>query len=287
MRTDSSRRVSSLGDMRNHGSATVCIPAHNEVGTIGDVVSMVRRRLLATGEIQEIVVVDDRSTDGTGEVARRAGARVIETEMWCSVNGGSVGKGDAIWASIAACRTELIGWLDGDVSSFDVGHLAAMFRTLRGDVAVQLVKGAFDRRDNAGRSVEGRLTALTARPLLSLFYPEIADLREPLGGIFAMHTDVAEELSLDPDYGVDIGIVIDVVEMFGRDALIELPMGSLEHRSRPLAELKESAFMVSRAIVSRALVAPPHETNELALQQLDCRRFPVSWYRRTELARVS
>lgn len=273
--------------MWNDGSATVCIPAHNEVGTIGDVVSMVRSRLLATGEIQEILVVDDRSTDGTGDVARRAGARVIETDTWCSVNGGSVGKGDAIWASIAACRTELIGWLDGDVSSFDVGHLAAMFRALREDTAVQLVKGAFDRCDSDGRLVEGRLTALTARPLLSLFYPDIADLREPLGGVFAMRTEVAAELSLDPDYGVDIGIVIDVVDMFGRDALIEVPVGHLEHCSRPLVDLKDSASMVVRAIVSRALVAPPNETTDLAVRVLDCRRLPVSWFRPTDLVEVS
>lgn len=265
----------------------MCVPAHNEARTIGDVVSTVRTRLLATGEIQEILVVDDRSTDGTGDVARRAGARVIETATWCSVNGGSVGKGDAIWASIAACRTELIGWLDGDVSSFDVGPLAAMFRALRGDAAVQLVKGAFDRRDADGRSTEGRLTALTARPLLSLFYPEIADLREPLGGIFAMRTEVAAELSLDPDYGVDIGIVIDVVEMSGRSSLVEVPMGRLEHCSRSLADLKDAASMVSRAIVSRAVTSPSHDTADVAMEHLDRRRLPVSWYRRTDLADVS
>ncbi len=272
--------------MRFGDSATVCIPAHNEVETIGTVVAMVRDRLVRSGAVREILVVDDRSTDGTGEVARRAGARVIETETWCSVNGGSVGKGDAIWASIAACRTELIGWLDGDVSSFDVGQLAAMFRVLRDDSGIQLVKGAFDRRDGEGQAIEGRLTALTARPLLSFFYPEVADLHEPLGGIFAMRTSVAEELSLDPDYGVDIGIVLDVVETFGRGALVELPMGTLEHRSRPLSDLKESAAMVSRAILSRALAVHAEASMETGLAASNRRRLPVSWYRTIDLAEV-
>lgn len=272
--------------MRNNGDATVCIPAHNEVETIGSVVSLIRDRLVETGVVREILVVDDRSSDGTGDVARRAGARVIETETWCSVNGGSVGKGDAIWASIAACDTELIGWLDGDVSSFDVGHLAAMFDVLKGDTAVQLVKGAFDRRDGDGLVTEGRLTALTARPLLSFFYPEIAHLREPLGGVFAMRRSVAEELSLDPDYGVDIGIVIDIIETFGCDSLVEIPVGSLAHKSRPLDDLKESAAMVSRAILSRALAGHAEDAVETGFQQLHCRRLPVSWYRRTDLVEV-
>lgn len=265
----------------------MCIPAHNEVETITQVVSKVRDELVSSGVVHEVLVIDDRSTDGTGDAARRAGARVIETETWCSVNGGSIGKGDAIWASIAACRTDLIGWLDGDVSSFDVGHLAAMFRVLRDDATVQLVKGAFDRRDGNGHAIEGRLTALTARPLLSFFYPEVADLREPLGGIFAMRTSVAEELSLDPDYGVDIGIVLDVVEMFGRDALVEIPMGTLEHRSRPLAELKDSASMVSRAILSRALEVHPDGSLDSALSVSSARRLPVSWFRDSDLAKVS
>jgi len=272
--------------MRISGNATVCIPAHNEAETIGCVVSMVRRRLVAPGIVREILVVDDRSSDGTGEVARRAGARVIEAETWCAIHGGSIGKGDAIWASIAACRTELIGWLDGDVSSFDVGRIAALFDVLNDDTAVQLVKGSFDRRSGDGKVTEGRLTALTARPLLSLFYPEIACLREPLGGVFAMRRSVAEGLSLDPDYGVDIGIVIDIVETFGRESLIEIPVGCLTHKSRSLDDLKGSAEMVSRAILSRALANRCGNGIDRDMWGLSSRRFPVGWIHRTDLADV-
>lgn len=264
----------------------MCIPAHNEAETIGCVVSLVRKRLVAPGIVREIVVVDDRSSDGTGDVARRAGARVIETDTWCSIHGGSIGKGDAIWASIAACHTELIGWLDGDLSSFDVGRIAALFELLNDDDAVQLVKGAFDRRDQDGQVTEGRLTALTARPLLSLFYPEIAHLREPLGGIFAMRRSVAEELSLDPDYGVDIGIVIDILETYGHESVVELPVGALSHKSRPLEDLKGSAEMVSRAIVSRALAHHSSRGCDSEFWDIGSRRFPVSWIRRTDLAQV-
>jgi len=272
--------------MRISGNATVCIPAHNEAETIGCVVSLLQQRLVARGIVREVLVVDDRSSDGTGDVARRAGARVIEAETWCSIHGGSIGKGDAIWASISACRTDLIGWLDGDVSSFDVGRLAALFDVLNDDTAVQLVKGAFDRRDEDGQVTEGRLTALTARPLLSLFYPEIAQLRDPLGGIFAMRRSVAEELSLDPDYGVDIGIVIDIVETYGPESVVEIPVGYLSHKSRPLDDLKGSAEMVSRAIVLRALGDRGVRGSESDVWGMNARRFPVSWFRRTDLAEV-
>lgn len=264
--------------MGTSARATLCIPARDEVRTIGAVVRAARDQLVERGAVQEILVIDDRSTDGTGDAARRAGARVIDADTWCSVNGGSIGKGDALWASIAACRTELIGWIDGDVSSFDMTQIALMFDELRCNDETQLVKGAFRRTGLDGRTCEGRMTALTARPLLTYFYPDLGDLVEPLGGIFAMRTDVAAELSLDPDYGVDIGIAIDVVEIFGRTSLVEIPMGTLVHRNRPMESLTESATQVARAIVSRAVMTRSMANDEVGFDHRVGRRLPVRYF---------
>lgn len=268
-------------------SATLCIPAHNEASTIGRIVMNIRKTLVVPGIIQEILVVDDRSTDGTGLIAKRAGARVIRTDDWCALNGGSLGKGDAIWASIAACHTGLIGWIDGDLTRFDMRSLRSMFAELREDPRTQLIKGSFDRINAEGDVVEGRLTALTARPLLGFFYPELASMNEPLGGIFALRQSVAVELSLDPDYGVDVGVLIDIYEKFGVGAIREIGMGTLSHQSRPLTALADTAHMISRAILSRAVLTNPQTIIDTGMEFLNVRRLPVSYFSLDDLAEVS
>ena len=273
--------------MKRQQSATLCIPARNEAATIGKIVRNIRESLAYRDIVQEILVVDDRSDDGTGDIARNAGARVIRTEDWCALNGGSIGKGDAIWASVAACSTDLIGWVDGDLTHFDMYSLRAMFSILRQDPRTHLVKGAFDRVNRDGAIVEGRLTALTARPLLGFFYPELALLNEPLGGIFALRTSEAAELFMDPDYGVDVGILIDQYEKFGGEAIREVSMGTLSHLSRPLAALADTAQMISRAILSRAVFTNPRAVYDSGLEDINMRRLPVSYFSREELAQVS
>lgn len=268
-------------------TASICIPARNEASTIGLMVERIRRELVDTDVIQEVVVIDDCSSDRTGDIASRAGARLVRTEESISPHGVSSGKGDAIWASIAACRTDLIGWIDGDLTAFDPLRIGAMFCALRVDPRVQLVKGSFDRMKPDGTITEGRLTALTARPLLHHFYPELARLREPLGGIFAMRTEVAADLELDPDYGVDIGIVIDVFERFGVDAITEIYMGTLSHCSRSLEALSDSALMVSRAILTRGNFSRGLRMVHSDVEPTNIRRIPVRYSSGGDLAVLS
>ena len=241
---------------RNHvvmtTTSALCIPARNEERTIGRLVEtaddVLRRRMRV---IDEIIVIDDRSGDETAAVARAAGARVVSTLEHAVGRRGPGGKGDAIRASIAVCRSENMMWIDGDMSGLEVGRLADLLRPLD-DPEVRLVKGSFDRRDASDRISDGRLTALTARPLLSLYFPTLATMREPLGGIFAIRTVDARALGLEPDYGVDIGILIDTYVEHGRDAIVEVPLGTLSHRSRPLDDLADTAPQICRSILSRA-----------------------------------
>ncbi|NQV96734.1 MAG: glycosyltransferase [Acidimicrobiaceae bacterium] len=232
---------------------TVCIPAHNEESTVGNIVRHLheqyqRRRQL----IDEVIVVDDRSSDHTAQVAWAAGARVISTVDVCAEFGGSIGKGDAIWASLRACRTELIGWVDADLVSYPKNMVESLFAPLLVDPTITLVKGSFCRMDKTGNQVVGgRVTTLTARPLLEMFFPKLEHLRDPLSGMFAGRTEVLGALMLDADYGVDIGIVLDLAAKYGSESICEVQIGELMHRQRPLNELSAMATMVVRAIVSR------------------------------------
>jgi len=240
-----------LGTCR--GTASICIPARNEAATIGELVGDLRSALVEDlGIVDEIVVVDDDSSDDTARIARNAGARVVSTRESGPSRDKSGGKGDAVWTSIATCESDFIMWVDGDMRGLDVRGLADLLAPLRTDRSVHLVKGSFVRLDSQGNPSEGRLTALTARPLLSFYFPAVANIVEPLGGIYAMRLTDARALDLESDYGIDVGILIDILMQYGPEAIVEVGLGTLSHDSRSLCDLSRTATQVIRTILSRA-----------------------------------
>jgi len=234
-------------------SCTICIPARNEAATIAPIVRDLCALRDSGAVLDDVLVVDDCSTDGTGSIAARAGARVVRTVDVLGRAGWSRGKGDAISASLVACETDLIGWVDGDLIDFPASFVDPLFDALILDDHVQLVKGAFTRVNPDGSAtVGGRVTALTARPLLRLMFPALAAIGDPLSGVFAGRVDTLRGLRLEPDYGVDVGVLIDVWERYGSGSIREVHLGKLVHERQSLERLTDMATMVARAIIGRA-----------------------------------
>ena len=263
-------------------SVTLCIPAHNEAATISPLVRQLRNEAAQPGSlVDEILVIDDRSTDSTAMLARQAGARVVSTDDYCESFGGSVGKGDAIWTSLLVCETDLIGWVDADLTQRDKHLVDKMFAPLVESDDVVLVKGTFTRVANGVRRSGGRVTTLTARPLISLLFPELMQFSDPLSGMFAGRTYELSSLWLDCDYGVDVGILLDVCRIHGIDAIREVNLGEISHRSRSLEDLAGCADMVTRAILVRSLLGGdaavmgvPSSHIELVAAAIGTRRIP-------------
>lgn len=237
---------------------TLAVPAHNEAETITSVVSALRENLLRPGIVDEILVVDDHSSDGTSRLARRAGARVVSTAE--SVNWSANvrqdtkcgGKGVAMRASLQAANTDVIGWVDGDVSGVDFSLFSRLFDPLSRET-VRLVKGTFQRVSDGVLYGSGRVTSLTARPLLSLLIPELSWMRDPLSGVAAGRVEDLRLLDFEPDYGVDIGITIDVCRLWGACGIVEVSLGRLTHRRRSLSSLENTATQVARSILARSV----------------------------------
>lgn len=241
----------SSGIRRFAQQTTVCIPAHNEAATIADVIDLVHRASAhQPGVVADVIVVDDRSTDATALIARHAGARVLSTVDECSSFGGSRGKGDALWSALRRCTTELITFVDADITNLDDKFITHLITPLLHSPDVQLVKGRFCRAVKGESS--GRVTMLTARPLLSLLHPQLRKLQEPLSGIFAGRVDTLGALWLDCDYGVDVGILLDVARQHGARSVVEVDLGQLRHRNRDLHSLSVTAQQVARAILARS-----------------------------------
>ena len=219
---------------------TVCIPARDEARTVAGVVAPVASALDQV--VDELVVVDDCSTDGTGAIAEAFGARVVRRHA-------GPGKGAAMAAGLAASTGDIVVFLDADVRNFGMHYVTRLVEPLLGDGDVVMVKGTYARPGDAGG---GRVTELLARPLLRRLFPELAFVRQPLAGEVAVRRRALEGMALEPGYGVEVGMLLDVARRFGPSAIAQVDLGERVHRNRPLTELAGQADEVLAAVLARA-----------------------------------
>lgn len=209
---------------------TIIIPVMNESPTVASVVAHAQR----TPQVSEVIVVDDGSIDGTDELAKQAGAKVITSTL--------LGKGASMEDGVRAARNEIVLFLDGDLSGLADDLVEQLTEPLLKGRA-DFVKARFSRST-------GRVTMLTARPLLMTFFPELSYIEQPLGGIIAARRSVLQNVRFETDYGVDVGLLLDVAATGA--SLEQVDIGHLEHDGQPLEELGDMAKQVVRVILDRA-----------------------------------
>jgi len=223
---------------------TVIIPALNEANTIAQVIRFCQSEPL----VSEIIVVDDTSDDNTVELAQEAGARVLIS--------ATRGKGISMKEGIDAATNELVVFLDADIDPYPDQCIHNLTAPLINDEA-DFVKGSFAR--NAGR-----VTELVAKPLLTILFPGLAHFAQPLSGMIAGKKNYFQKIEFFNDYGVDIGILIDMYLMKARVA--EVNIGYIENKSKPWEALGKMSREVSRAILNRA---QRHNSNEFSLESVN------------------
>lgn len=238
-------------------SVAVCLPARNEEATVGPIVAAVRAALVeGVPLVDELLVMDDHSTDRTAELASAAGARVVDASTMLANHGSGHGKGEALWKSVYASRSDVVVWVDADIDPFDPGFVTNLIGPLLTDPRISFVKGHYHRPEADGIG-GGRTTELLARPLLAQFFPELADVAQPLGGEYAGRRSLLERLPFVVGYGVDVALLVDAFREVGIGGIAQVDLGTRHHRNRPLHELSPQAVAVSQAILERAGVRPP------------------------------
>ena len=263
-----------LCDLKGTTTVSVCLPARNEAETVGPIVQTISA-LQHRGLIDETVVMDDRSTDATAKVAAAAGARVVSVPDVLPEAGTATGKGNALWASVAASAGDVIVWIDADLRSFTPDYVIGLLGPLLTDPEVTLVKGFYDRPTVGGGG--GRTTELMARPVLATFFPELGVIEQPLGGEYASRRSILEQLPFPQGYGVETGLLIDIAHRWGVDRIAQVDLGVREHRHQSLSALSSQAMEVlhaallrtgaDRATLSRVLMRPDEAPVEVRVDE--------------------
>jgi glucosyl-3-phosphoglycerate synthase len=213
---------------------SVVLPARNEQATVGTIVTTIRRDLMERVPlVDEIVVIDSCSTDSTAQVASAAGAEVYHQESVLPRLPLLSGKGEALWKSLAVTSGDLIVFVDADLRSFGSHFVSGLLGPLLTDPTVEYVKGCYDRPFISGSTLTegggGRVTELVARPLINLHWPQLAGVMQPLGGEYAGRRSLLERLPFVTGYGVELGLLLDVLDSAGLDAIAQVDLGRRVH----------------------------------------------------------
>jgi len=221
---------------------TVIIPTLNEEISICNVIEIARRSKYT----DEIIVVDDNSVDNTVKLAQECGAKVIISKL--------LGKGHSMYEGLQVAKNDIIVYLDGDINNYENNIVDILTKPIRNKKS-DFVKSTFSRE-------AGRVTELVAKPLLSLLFPELTKFSQPLSGMIAAKKEVLFNCGFENDYGVDIGLLIDVYKKGYK--ITEVNIGYIENKSKPWQQLGKMSKEVARAILKRA-----HTDNSINLDILE------------------
>jgi glucosyl-3-phosphoglycerate synthase len=277
---------------------SLCFPARDEAATIGDIVRTVRRELVEKVPlVDEIVVMDDGSADATGSIAAAEGAVVRRVADVLPGIGAASGKGEALWKSLYVSSGDIVAWCDSDITNFDARFVVGLIGPLVLDPDVGFVKGFYERPVDAVPSLTGgRTTELVARPLISILFPELASIVQPLSGEYAGRRSLLELLPFATGYGVDLGLLVDIARRIGAGAIHQVDLGTRTHRHRNLQELSPQALAIMQTAFVKAGIDRPGATEATLLRPglesltlAVVERPPmisVADYRRTNRARI-
>jgi glucosyl-3-phosphoglycerate synthase len=238
-------------------SISLALPSLNEEETIGNVISIAKTNFMNKFPLlDEIILVDSGSEDHTREIAKDLGIDVYLNQEVLKNYGFRMGKGEVLWKSLYLTSGDIIFWLDTDVKNFSPKYIYGILGPLLTNEKIKFVKAFYKRPISGKKGVirlgeGGRVTELTARPLLNLFYPELSGIIQPLSGEYGGRREVLENLTFTSGYGVETSLLIDLVENYHLNSIGQVNLEMRVHRNQPLQELSKMSFAIIQTILSK------------------------------------
>jgi len=252
---DEFSQLNELMELKRQQGVTIslALPALDEQETVGKVINMMKKELIRKVPLlDEIVLIDSNSTDRTREIAKKAGVPVYIHQHLLERLGARQGKGEALWKSLLVTSGDIIVWIDTDIVNIHPRFVYGIVGPLLLNSQIQLVKGFYRRPLRVGEKMQagggGRVTELTARPLLNLFYPELSGVVQPLSGEYAGRREALEQVSFFSGYGVETGLLIDIYEKFGLQAIAQVDLLERIHHNQHLEALSKMSFAIIQTV---------------------------------------
>lgn len=240
---------------RKNLKISLCFPTLNEAQTISKILKIVEKYLYSPGLIDEVVVIDSGSGDGTAEIARSLGFKVYQHKEILPKYDSYRGKGDALWKSLYVLNGDIVVWCDADIKNFKPRFIYGLIGPLLLEDNISFVKAFYLRPlkiDSSYMKGEGgRVTEILIRPMLNLFYPELSKVLQPISGEYAGRREILEQIPFYTGYGVEIGMLIDIYEKFGLDTIAQVNVIRRIHRNQPLSALSKMSFGIMQAIFQK------------------------------------
>src|ERR671916_1276037 len=249
-----------LGRRKRERGLTVSavLPSRNVADTVGgiiDEIHAVNGRTSGDLLVDQILVVDADSPDGTADVAAEKGAEVFSENDLMREHGGAHGKGDAMWRSLSVARGDLVMFMDADTRDFEPQLVYGILGPILEDPTVRYVKAAYRRPFKSAETLQvdggGRVTELSTKPLFNLFYPELTGFVQPLAGEFVADRELFRSIPFLTGYAVETGIMIDAYKRVALDAMPRVALGPRQNRHQPLRDLSRMSYAVLRAVARR------------------------------------
>ncbi len=250
--------LAKLVDLKNkqHLTISLGLPALNEAETIGNIARTIKHKLFDEYPLlDEIVLIDSGSSDDTVKIAEDIGIAVYVHKDILPQHGTFRGKGEALWKSLFVLKGDIIAWVDTDIRNFYPGFVYGLLGPLLREPEIQYVKGFYRRPIKMeGKLISeggGRVTELTIRPLFNLFFPELSGMIQPLAGEYAGRRTALERVPFFSGYGVETGLLIDLFNEIGLNAIAQVDLEERVHRNQPLASLSQMSFAIIQVVMQR------------------------------------
>lgn len=255
---DEFKTLADLVELKKRQGVTIslALPALNEEETVAKVIRTMRKELMQKVPLlDEIVLIDSDSTDRTREIAAKEGVPVFIHQHLLPNMDPRRGKGEALWKSLLVTKGDIIVWIDTDIVNIHPRFVYGIIGPLLVNPQVQLVKGFYRRPLRVGQKMQagggGRVTELTARPLLNLFYPELSGVVQPLSGEYAGRREALERATFYSGYGVETGLLIDIFEKFGLDAIAQVDLLERIHHNQHLEALSKMSHAIIQTVMRK------------------------------------
>jgi glucosyl-3-phosphoglycerate synthase len=237
-------------------TVSVVIPTRNEAVTIGRIVRVLRRSLLERSRlVDEIIVMDAGSSDDTAAIARAEGAIVYTEDEVLPETGPGSGKGEGMWKSLHVSHGDIVCWVDADIRNIHPRFVYGLIGPLLRDPGILYTKAFYERPIRAGNTLQptggGRVTELLARPLLNLFWPQLAGIVQPLSGEYAGRREMLEQLPFSSGYGVELGLLVDITSRYGLDVIAQVDLETRIHRNQDTQALSRMSFGILQTALTR------------------------------------